>query len=365
MTRVLWLIKGLGPGGAERLLVSVAQVRDRSAFDYDVAYLLPWKDHLVGQLQREGVGVHCLDAPRPADPRWAVRLRGLLRAGKFDIVHVHSPMVAAVARPIVRSLPSARRPRLVSTEHNGWPTFGRTTRWLNALTAPLDDARLAVSREVRDSMSVAAEVVVHGVPVDAVRSRAAERAAARAELGVADDRVLVGTVANLRRQKAYPDLLSAARLVIDAGANVTFVAVGQGPLEAELRTRHAELRLGDDFRFLGYREDAMRVLAACDLFVLASHHEGLPVAIMEALVLGLPIVATAVGGVTEAVADEVEGLLVPPARPDLLAAAIRDLAGDPERRVLMGKAAARRGDAFDILSAARRIEDIYREVLER
>ncbi len=365
--RVLWLIKGLGPGGAERLLVSAAGVRDRDAFDYEAAYLLPWKHHLVDQLERVGVAVHCLDAPRPEDMRWALRLRRLLVTGRVDIVHVHSPIVAAVARPVVRSLPRRIRPRLVSTEHNGWATYGGLTRRLNAWTAPLDDARFAVSDEVRDSMArrLRPEVLVHGVPIPAVRAHLAQRNAARAELGVPDGTVLIGTVANLRAQKAYPDLLAAARHISDQGLPIAFVAVGQGPLEAELHRRHAELGLGDDFRFLGYREDAVRVMAACDLFVLSSHYEGFPVALMEALVLGLPVVATAVGGIADGVRDGIEGLLVPPARPDELAAAIAELASDHERRAVMAKAAAERGRDFDISNAVARIESVYRDLSGR
>lgn len=365
--RVLSLIKGLGPGGAERLLVSAAQVRDRAAFDHEVAYLLPHKDHLVPELAAAGVAARCLDASRSADLRWALRLRRRLADHPVDVVHVHSPLVAAVARPVVRSLPRRVRPRLVSTEHNGWWTYGAPTRLLNAWTARLDDATVAVSDEVRDSIApgprARVEVVVHGVPIAAVRAALAARADARRELGAGPDTVLVGTVANLRAQKAYPDLLDAARSVLLRGLPVRFVAVGHGPLEAELHARHARLGLGDGFRFLGYRADATRILAACDLFVLASTNEGLPVALMEALVLGLPVVATAVGGIPQAVTDDVEGLLVPPCRPGLLAAAIAALSADPERRTVMGKAAARRGEDFDIRRATARIEAVYREVL--
>jgi glycosyltransferase involved in cell wall biosynthesis len=107
------------------------------------------------------------------------------------------------------------------------------------------------------------------------------------------------------------------------------------------------------------------VMAAFDLFVLASHYEGLPLALMEALVLGVPVVATRVGGIPEGVTDGVEGLLVPPSRPDLLAHAIETLARDPELRARMSTAAADRGRAFDIRGSARTMEGIYRAVVAR
>ncbi len=365
--RVLWLIKGLGLGGAERLLVSMAQARDRTMFEYEAAYLLPWKDALVEALEAEGVPVSCLGGGRELDLRWAARLRRRLVERPVDIVHVHSPYVASVARAVLAGLPRSRRPRLVSTEHIAWDRLARATRVSNRLTGGVDAARLAVSEEVRASVPARArrrvETVVHGVAVARVAERRARRDGVRAELGIAAGEILVGTVANYRAQKAYPDLLRAARLVLDAGAPVRFAAVGQGPLEGEIRRDHARLRLGDGFRLLGAKQDPSAVMAGCDIFVLASHYEGYPIALMEALALSLPIVATAVGGVAQAVSPGVEGLLVPPGRPDLLAAAILDLAASPERRRQMASAARARSASFDIGRACARVEGVYREVV--
>lgn len=366
--RVLHAIKGLGPGGAEKLLCAMAAERDREYFEYEVAYVLPWKNHVVPQLADSGVTVHCLGTGggrvRPLlDPRWATRLRRLIRASRYDVVHVHSPLVASAVRPVARSL-GRSRPKLVSTEHNGWDTFAAPTRLVNLLTHRFDDARIAVSDEVRDSVPErwrdAVDVVIHGVQVDALRAFRGERSAVRAELGLADDDIVVGTVANYTAQKAYPNLLAAARKALDAEPRLRFVAVGQGQLEAEVQAEHRRLGLGDRFRLLGYRADAVRVLAGCDVFTLASNYEGLPVALMEALALGLPVVVTAVGGVPDAVTDGREGLLVPPRSPEQLADAILRLAKDDRLRSDLGEAAYRRGADFDVRHATARIEAIYR-----
>jgi glycosyltransferase involved in cell wall biosynthesis len=166
-------------------------------------------------------------------------------------------------------------------------------------------------------------------------------------------------VANFRAQTAYPVLLAAGRSAAGRAPHLRVVAVGQGPLESEIRAEHLRLGLGDRFRFLGYRDDALRVLAACDIFTLASHYEGYPVALMEALAVGLPVVATEVGGVPDAVRQGVEGIVVPPGRPELLAGALAELANDPERRRQLADAAMRRGREFDIVSAVRAIEATY------
>ena len=111
-----------------------------------------------------------------------------------------------------------------------------------------------------------------------------------------------------------------------------------------------------DFRFLGYVEDTGRFLSACDVFVLASGFEGLAVSMMEALALGLPVVATAVPGIEGEIRDGKEGLLVPVGRPELLAEAILTLVRDPERRNRMAQEARAGADRFDIVAAVRDIE---------
>ncbi len=367
--RVLSLIKGLGPGGAEQLLLSAARVRDSEGFDEEVAYLLPWKTKLEPSFAELGVATHCFGVRREQDVRWLRALRGLVEERRYDVVHVHSPYVAGMSRLVVRSLPASRRPRLVSTEHNVWSSHARSSRALNLATFPIGDAWFAVSEEVRTSLparlQARVEVVVHGVVLSDLEGFRAQREAVRAELRLRPDEVAVVTVANYRRQKGYPDLLAAACQVRDAGLPVRFIVIGQGPLEHEVESLHASLGLAGCVDLLGYRSDAIRVVAGCDVFALASHYEGYPVAIMEALAVGLPVVATRVGGVPEAVREGVEGLLVPPRRPDLLAEAIGELVSDTPRRIAMGKAASERGRDYDIETAVRRTEAVYREVCAR
>jgi glycosyltransferase involved in cell wall biosynthesis len=362
--RVLWLTKGLGPGGAERLLVALARTIDRERFTCMAAYLLPEKSHLVGELGDAGVEAVCLEGAAEHDLRWAGRLRRLVVDRGIDVVHVHAPYPAAVARPLLHTL-GRRRPAIVYTEHNSWDGYGRATRWANALTYPLDDARLAVSKAALASMPAPfrrrTEVLVHGIDLDDVASHRAGRERIRAELGVSDDTVVVVTLANLRAHKDYPTLLGAARRALDTGAPIRVVAVGQGPLEGEIRALAGRMGLGDDFQLLGYRPDALDVLAAGDIFTLSSLAEGYPVSLMEALALGLPVVATAVGGIADAVRPGVEGLTVPAGRPDLLGDALAALAGDAGKRAVFSHAARERSALFDIRRATTRLEAIYDE----
>jgi glycosyltransferase involved in cell wall biosynthesis len=367
--RVLWLIKGLGPGGAERLLAQSVRLRDRAHVGGRVAYLLPWKDTLVGEFECAGVPTTCLGARSSLDPRWLWRLRRSLVRQPVDVVHVHSPLAAIGARLVVRSLRRTMRPRVVTTEHNVWSSHTGMTSLMNGATAALDDARTAVSGAVRASMPVrlqsATEVVRYGVEVASVRAATGARDLVRQELGIGRDDFVIGTVANLRANKAYPDLLAAARLVCDRVPRARFVAVGQGPLEAVIHAEHARLGLDDRFLLLGYRDDATRVMTAFDVFCLASHHEGLPIAMMEALVLGLSVVATDVGGNREIVEHGREGLLVPPGRPDELAAALIRVAEEPGLRQRLAAAAAAGAERLAVDAAIRRTESVYAHVCGR
>jgi glycosyltransferase involved in cell wall biosynthesis len=365
--RILLLIKGLDAGGTEMLLSMMARGRDRRGFDYEAAYLLPWKHGLVKALEAEGVPVHCLDGGKEWDLRWAGRLRRLVRDRGYDVVHVHSPYVAGVGRVALRSLPASVRPRVVYTEHLPWWGYVWPTRLLNQLTYRLDDKTMAVSGSVRDSVAPPlrrrVEVVTHGILPEHVQQQLSARDDVRAELGIGRDELLVGTVAHLRRQKGYPVLLEAARRVIDLGLPVRFVAVGRGPEESEIHSIYHRLDLGERFLFTGFRSDATRVMSAFDIFVLASWYEGLPVTVMEALTLGIPTVATNVGGTPEMITSGTEGLLVHPGRPDELATAIASLAGDPDLRREMRRAAVQRASSFDIEIARRKVEAIYRSVI--
>lgn len=365
--RVLWLIKGLGPGGAEQLLLLAAKVADRERFDYRLAFVRPDKTHLVPEFVELGLVPERLGEAGRGRFAWVPQLRRVM--GEVDVVHAHSPVLASVARVLSRTIPASRRPAVVVTEHNEWTSHRRPTRLLNALTARLDAHHWAVSQQVQDTvhprLRTGFEVLIHGIDTTVLPHDPATRARVRAELGVADDEVLSLTVANLRKNKDYPNLLRAARLAVDAEPRLRFAAVGQGPLEAEVKALHAELGLGDRFLLLGFRRDVHDLMAAADVFTLGSAHEGLPVAIMEAFAAGLPVVATAVGGVPTQVRDGEHGLVVVPGDAQALADALVRVARDADLRARMGEAARVRSGDYDIRRAVAAQQETYQQVAPR
>src|SRR6185369_12056083 len=139
-------------GGAEQLLLMNARNRDRARIRPTVAYLLRVKSDLAGALRDEGVETRCFDGRSSWNVRWMFALRRLLQTGRFDVIHIHSPLMAVGARLVVRSLPRLDRPRIVVTQHNVWKSHTRLTRFSDRLTTSPREVRLAVSEAVRDSM---------------------------------------------------------------------------------------------------------------------------------------------------------------------------------------------------------------------
>jgi glycosyltransferase involved in cell wall biosynthesis len=363
--RILVVIKGLGRGGAEQLLVSAARYLDRGRFGYEVAYLLPGKNDLVSELQGAQIPVHCLGG---VGPGWLARLRSLVRRRDFDLVHSHLPYTAIGARLALKG-----RTRLVYTEHNVWEMYRPATRRGNMLTLWAEDHVFAVSRHVLDSMRLPPalapflrmpplETLYHGIDLQAVNGWR-HPDGVRAELGIPTDAFVVGTVANFRSEKGYTHLVHAADRARRSIPDVRFVFVGRGPAEPEVRRLVQDLRLEDTVLFAGYRTDAPRISSAFDVFALASLYEGLPIALIEAMALGKPAVVTSAGGLPELLRDGIDGFVVPPRDPRALADALVQLAGDAALRTRFATEAKERALKFDIRTAVRRMETVYEELL--
>lgn len=367
--RVLMVAKGLGRGGTERLLASGLALLDPERFLAEVAYVLPGKDALVPEVEATGALVHCVGSAPRGQVAWPARLVRLVRLGRFDIVHTHMPAPAVVARLAV----SGRRPALVHTEHNVWPRYRAATRWANALTYHRNAAVLAVSSGVAETIrppalgrwlqAPAAEVLIHGIDRTVVRRGPAARVAARATLGVDEGALVVGSVGNFTAKKDHRTLLEAFASLAVRHPTLQLVLVGSGPLERDLRAHADALVPGGRVKWTGSRGDVADLLPAFDVFALSSRHEGLSIALIEALAAGLACVATDVGGIPEVVVDGVNGMLVPPGRPAELAAAIELLLLDDQYRLALARRAVARSEHFSLTAAMGRLQDVYQAAL--
>ena len=277
----------------------------------------------------------------------------LFRAEKPDLVHAHMPISGFLARMAAWW---AGVPRIAYTCHGFWFNYaGNPPRQLvgflmEFLAGRVTDVFLTVSdEEAQDARRL--HIHRHATSVRNGRDPAVfhpdpeTRARIRTAFGVPNEKPVVVAVSRLVRHKGYPELAAAMRDVPDAELWV----VGNRLESDRGDDMHALLQtanLGPRLRLLGYRTDVAAILAAADIFALPSHFEGLPMSVIEAMLTGLPVVATDIRGPREQVIDGLTGLIVPARQAEPLADALRRLTADPALRAAMG--AAGRARALDL-----------------
>jgi glycosyltransferase involved in cell wall biosynthesis len=264
----------------------------------------------------------------------------------------------------------------VYTEHNLWERYHWLTSAANRLTFGYNDAVIAVSDEVKHSIQSQYKfngklegkpklcTILNGVDTDQLLADSQDRHSVKPEFGIPDHHQLVVHVANFTPKKRHEDLIRAARLVIDQEPQVTFLLVGQGPLEPDIRAQVKNLNLAGNVVFAGFRTDAPRLIGAADVFVLPSQFEGLPIAMLEAMALGRPVIASRVGGVPEVISDGVDGLLIDPLSPGQLAEKILAVINCEDlREKLANNALLKVREHFGVKRMVSSTEALYRTVL--
>ena len=298
--KILWLIKGLGLGGAEKLLVSSLPYINMAKFEYRVGYFLPWKDALVPQLNASGLDVLCFDIKHIIDIRAVSKVVKYIRSNQIDLIHAHLPHSGIVARLAGQITDTP----VVYTEHNVWGRLQPAMRWLNRLTFSLNTSAIAVSQDVADFMKgvdpKAIRVIDNGIDCAGLAGTPDESEAVRREFNVPGDHFIIGKVANLAPKKNHENLLQAVAIFLKSYPKATLVLVGQHfDRLTGLQNLAGQLNISGQVRFIGGREDVPRIVRAFDLFVMSSDFEGLPIAMLEAMALKKPVIATAVGGIPE------------------------------------------------------------------
>jgi glycosyltransferase involved in cell wall biosynthesis len=360
--RLLVVITLAEIGGAQSYVASLLPAL-RTAFDVVVAA------HGDGPLRAAArdAGVRfvpLVHVRRPLSPvedvRGFLELLALVRRERPDVLHANSSKAGILGR---LAATVARVPVRVFTVH-GWAFrahTGATARlylWADRLLDPVTAMTICVARSDLDAGIRArtcrpgrATVIRNGVALDVPQARPGDDGPLRAV-----------TVARLRRPKDVMTLVRAIALLPPGSARATIV--GDGPEREVLADEIRRLGVGGAVDLAGERDDVADMLAAADVFVLPTLSEGLPMSVLEAMAAGLPVVAAAVGGVPELVDDGETGLLVPPGRPDAMAAALGRLAADPALRRRLGAAGRRRAEAhFDFEACRRAHVELYRELL--
>jgi glycosyltransferase involved in cell wall biosynthesis len=337
--RILILSTSMGMGGADQQILILARSMRARGHDVRIVALTPLGPMGL-EAQREGIPTESLELRRNAGdlPRIA-RLVRMIREWRPDILHthmVHANLLGRAVRPL------APVGALVSTIHS-ISDGGRLRMAGYRLTNGLVDrvtiiSRLAADRYVKiGAVPVARlEVIPNTVDLERFRPSSEARIAIRKELGVGDEFVWLA-VGRFQPAKDYPTMIAAFARVARSSTS-RLILVGQGPLRGEVETLSRAEGIEERVRFLGVRRDVPDLMSGADGYVLSSAWEGMPVVLLEAAAVGLPIVATRVGGVAEVVEDRVTGSLVQPGDPAALATAMQGVeALTPEERLAMGK----------------------------
>ena len=363
--KILYLITELNVGGAEKALARIVAHLNRDRYDALVACL--HEPGLVAdEIRAAGSRVVNLDMRSRTDLRVIYRLFKLLRQERVQIIHSYLFHANLLAR-LVGKL--ARVPIIISSERT-MEMEGRIRLLLNRLTSPLADRVIAVARRVRDfavkSIGVPSEklvVIYNSVEISEYQG-GVDVARIREELEIDPAHTVVGTVSRLDEAKGIRYFLQAVPEVLIRNSEVSFLIVGDGSQRRELERLARDLGIESRVIFAGYRPDVVKMLAIMDVFVLPSLYERFPNAVLEAMAIAKPVVATRVGGTPEAVEDGVTGLLVPPRDPKALAEAIIALLQDRERAEAMGRAGRERVERY--FSAERMVQEteaLYEELI--
>lgn len=366
-------VRGTG-GGPEKTILMGAARSDPARFAVTVCYLRDARDGgfsidaAAGKLPVDYVEVsekHSFD--------FAVfgQLRRLIRQRQIDIVHAHEYKTDLLAWLLARVEPIAP----MATVH-GWTGNTPRERWLYY---PADKrvlswfpALVAVSSEIRN------ELIRHGARIERVVTilnaidhrrfrRVPERSAEiRRQLGLAPDDVVIGTVGRLERQKRFDLLIDAFARLRAERSNLRLLIVGDGSLRQPLEAQIADRGLEGTCQLLGHRTDIIDLHHAMDLFVQSSDYEGTPNAVLEAMALETPIVATDVGGTAEVARHGVDALILQPGSGLLLAEVVRAALDDGDGARERATSARRRVEtvlSFDARMDA--LETIYTQLFEQ
>jgi glycosyltransferase involved in cell wall biosynthesis len=331
--RVCHVITGFDTGGAERVLLRTVRRLDPTHFE-SLIVSLRGRGPLSEEAERSGAETIHLGMGRRPGPVTLWRLAKLLRDRKVDIVHAYLYDASVAARVAGRW---ARVPVVLTSTRAPLEYLPRYAWWLDRVTARWCQRIIAVSEHTAD-----VSVRVEGLPrhklvvipngVDLQRFAPRDLPAAKGRWGLAEDAFVVASVGRLSQEKGHAYLLQALAAARTAIPSIVCLIAGDGPLRHSLQSQVRTLGLENVCRFLGDVPDIEAIFAAADVTVLSSLFEGMPNAVLEAMAMGCPVIASAVGGAVELVRPGETGSLVPPGDPGALAVALVELAGSGERR---------------------------------
>ena len=369
---VLQVTKGALMGGGERHVLTLLEGLREQSINTSLAVFT--EGMLAREARRLGVEVHVLPKRFRGDIRPLTGLINLIRKKKIDVVHTHlvsGNLYGRLAGKITRvggivttlhhthkeALGKFRLPFMAGLMFGGDIRMGALSDRL--ITPSADLKKLLLDYGVRPARIVS---IPNAIDMDKTRITAEEIDRCRRELDIPPDAKTVGMVGRLVSVKNFELFVRAAGCVLDRGIAARFMVVGDGPLRGELERLAAAMGIKDHLIFTGFRDDVFRLMAVMDLFVLCSKSETNPIALMEAMASGKPVIATDVGGIPEVVEHGVDGWLCPANDVDCLADAIIRLLSDPDRAAALGAHARTKiMRGYSLPSVTARLLNVYKD----
>jgi glycosyltransferase involved in cell wall biosynthesis len=369
VARILFVSTSTTLGGAEKTLYALATLLDRRVHQVAGVVSLKPEGHYARRLREQGVKVESLNltrAPRPSD---AKRLAAIIERERPDVVHALMYQAIQLCRA---AKPRTTVPfKLISSPRVNYRTRSWWTLLVDRALKGRDDLLIAECEASRrflvERLRYAPSKVItvrNGVDLAGWPASKLDRRRMRLELRLGDTDLLVGAVGRLDRQKGFATLIEAMSRL--KASPLRCAILGEGPERPRLEALIRKLEVERSVWLLGERAEIPAWLSAFDLYCLPSLWEGLPNALLEAMALGLPVVASDADGIPEAVTSGRDGLLVSPGRPAALARALRELAGSPETRAALGAAAkATIAERFTVRRMLEEYERAYDAVFAR
>ncbi len=359
------LIESDGPGGAERMVASLAARLQAAGLENVVIAPAAGEGWLARELQGTGVQVEPFHLDRPISPALARWLTDTLRRRGVALAHSHEFMMAVYGAWAARR---AGIPHVVTMHGSRYYAGRLRRRAAMRVAAALSGSVVAVSQTLtrqlsRDLWLGASRIVT--LP-NGARPAPVTQCSLRDELRLGNADQLAVSVGSLYPDKGHGYLVDALAVLAERLPRLHIAVAGRGELEGPLRARAQALHVSDRFHLLGLRSDIGNVLAAADVFVLPSLSEALPLALLEAMLAELPIIATAVGEVPTVLAGGQAGVLVPPADAGALASAIAGVLSDPGlARRLSAAAASRAAAEYAFDTMVERYLALYTQLLAK
>ncbi len=358
--RIALIAPSLRGGGLERATADLArQLLERGLRPQ--VFTLDGLGVFADSLAIAGVPVCDVAAGNPRRFTFMSHLARALASFGPDVIHAHSGTWYATAVAGIR-MPAVP---IVYTEHGRYPPepWHRLAidRWCARRTSRITAVSGETARYLARVLKLVdvPAVIENGIDLSAYRVADGVRREARASLGLQDENCAAISVARFAPVKDHATLLRATAQVVASEPRFVLLLLGSGELETDLRQLAEALGIGSSVRFLGFRTDVARCLAASDLFTISSSTEGLPISLLEALATGLPTVATDVGGIPAALGSPPAGILVPPGDPSAFASALLSLTVDASERRRLGSLALQRSAEYSLASSADRYISLY------